>query len=134
LTEPVGKTLVAILDDLNVGHDGGLALAQIYASVESGIIHAFYGPSGNTGPPDPDHPEVPSGSIFVADVPTVSDLAHHQDATVTGAIDILDVVITAAGDLQVLVNPLTPLQTPLSSVSFCYLRQSGVQDVLNDMT
>jgi LGFP repeat len=134
LTEPVVKTLVAVLDDLNVGHDGGLALAQVYASVESGIIHAFYASADDTGPHDPDHPEVPSGSIFVADVPTVGDLAHHQDATVTGAIDILDVVITVAGDLQVLVNPLTPLQTPLSSVSFTYLRQSSVQDVLDQMT
>ena len=51
LTEPVHKTLVAGLDYLNVGHDGGLALAQVYASVESAIIHAFYSSDGN--PPDP---------------------------------------------------------------------------------
>lgn len=131
-TEPVVKTLVATLDDLNVGHDGGLALAQVYASVDFAIMHAFYASSGSTGPHDSDHPEVLSGSIFVAYVPTVGDLANHP--LVTGAFDILDVVITAAGDLQVLVNPLTPLQTPLSSVSFGYMRQSGVQDVLDGIT
>jgi len=124
-TEPVHKTLVAVFDNLNVGHDGGLALAQVYASVESGIIRAFFSSDG--GPPDPAHPEVPSGAIFVADVPTGAD-------AVTGVIDILDVLITAAGDLQVLVNPLTPPQQPLGTVSFGYLRQNQVQNVLNGLT
>jgi hypothetical protein len=120
-TEPTTKTLVASLDYLRVGHDGGLALAQVYASVEGGIIEAFYAAA------DPAHPEVPSGAIFVADVPT-----HAND--VTGEIDVLDVMIAANGDLQVLVNPLTPPQQALSSVSYTYLRQSGVQAVLNALT
>jgi hypothetical protein len=124
-TEPVHKTLVAALDYLNVGHDGGLALAQVYASVESGIIHSFYGSDSN--PHDPAHPEVPSGAIYVADVPTGANAS-------TGAIDILDVLITAAGDLQVLVNPLTPPQQALGTVSYGYLRQSQVQNVLNGLT
>lgn len=124
-TEPVQKSLVAVLDYLNVGHDGGLALAQVYASVDSGIIGAFYASDSN--PHDPDHPEVPSGAIFVADVPTGAN-------TITGKIDILDVLITATGDLQVLVNPLTPLQQALSQVSFAHLRQGQVQDVLNALT
>jgi hypothetical protein len=125
LTEPVQKTLVAWLHSLNVGHDGGLALAQVYASVESALIHAFY--SSADTPHDPAHPEVPSGAVFVAAVPTNANLT-------TGAIDILDVLVTAAGDLQVLVNPLTPPQLPLSSISYTYLRQSGVQDILNGLT
>ncbi|HYR10913.1 MAG TPA: hypothetical protein VEQ60_24245 [Longimicrobium sp.] len=124
-TEPVNKTLVAVLDYLNVGHDGGLALAQVYASVESGIIHAFYSSDGS--PPDVNHPEVPSGAIFVADVPT------HANLT-TGEIDILDVLITASGDLQILVNPLPPPSQALSPVSYAYLRQNGVQDFLNALT
>jgi hypothetical protein len=124
-TEPVQKTLVAVLDYLNVGHDGGLALAQVYASVESGIIHAFYSSDGN--PHDPNHPEVPSGAIYITDVPT------GANAT-TGEINILDVLITATGDLQVLVNPLTPPQQALSQTSFGYLRQLKAQDALNALT
>lgn len=125
LTEPVQKTLVAVLDYLNVGHDGGLALAQVYASVDAGIIHAFYASDNN--PHDPEHPEVPSGAIFVASVPTGAN-------DNTGVIDILDVLITATGDLQVLVNPLTPPQEDLSQTSYGFLRQAGVQDVLNALT
>ena len=121
-TEPVQKTLVAVLDQLNVGHDGGLALAQVYASVEFAIIHAFYG----SDPHDPAHPEVPSGAIYVADVPTDVN-------TKTGEIAILDVVVTNTGDLQVLVNPLTPSQQSLSATSFTYLRQLTVQNVLNGL-
>jgi hypothetical protein len=125
LTEPVVKSLVAELDHLNVSHDGGLALAQVYASVDSAIVHAFYSPDGS--PPDPNHPEVPSGCVWVADVPTNVD-------TITGYIDILDVVISKAGDLQVLVNPLTPPQQPLSQVSYAYARQNEVQNRLNGLT
>jgi hypothetical protein len=123
-TEPAQKSLIAILDYLNVGHDGGLALAQVYASVDSAITHSFYG----TGPDphDPDHPEVPSGAIFVANVPTLAD-------AITGDISVLDVLITSAGDLQVLVNPLTPPQLTPGSISFAYLRQQQVQSVLNSL-
>ncbi len=125
LTEPTTKTLVAVLDSLNVGHDGGLALAQVYASVESGILHTFYESDNN--PHDPNHPEVPSGAIFVAELPTGAN-------AITGEIDILDVLITASGDLQILVNPLTPPQQALSQVSFSFLRQLAVQNVLNSLT
>ena len=75
---------------------------------------------------DPAHPEVPSGSVWVADVPT--------GAKGNGEIDVLDVVITAAGDLQILVNPLTPPQTALSTASFAHLRQGKAQDALNLLT
>ena len=124
-TEPLGQTLVAVLDYLNVGHDGGLALAQVYASVDSAITKSFYSQDGN--PPDPSHPEVPSGAIFVASVPTGANV-------VTGYIDILDVLITTAGDLQILVNPLTPPDQPLSPVSYAFIRQSAVQDILESLT
>lgn len=124
-TEPVQKSLIAVLDYLNVGHDGGLALAQVYASVESAILHTFYSSDG--GPVDPAHPEVPSGAIYIADFPTGAN-------AITGEIDLLDVIVTAAGDLQVLVNPLTPPQNPLDSTSYAYLRQLKVQDTLNGLT
>jgi LGFP repeat len=123
-TEPVQKSLIAVLDYLNVGHDGGLALAQVYASVESAILHTFYSSDG--GPVDPGHPEVPSGAIYIADFPTGAN-------AITGEIDLLDVLVTATGDLQVLVNPLTPPQNPLDSTSYAYLRQLKVQDRLNDL-
>jgi len=127
-TEPVTKTLVAVLDYLNVGHDGGLALAQVYASVESAIGRTFYASADHPNDPhDAAHPDVPSGAIFVADVPTFAN-------AVTGEIAILDTVITAAGDLQILVNPLTPPQQPLSQTSFGYLRQLAAQDLLNGLT
>ena len=124
-TEPIEKTLIAVLDHVDVGHDGGLALAQVYASVESAILHTFISSDG--GPVDPNHPEVPSGAIFLANVPTGADLR-------TGAINILDVLVTAAGDLQILVNPLTPPQLPLDpTTSYTYLRQFALQDILDSL-
>ena len=91
-----------MIDDVTVGHDGGLALAQVYASVESGISNTFLTKDGN--PRDPNHPEVISGSLYLMDFATF----------VSGELAILDVMITAAGDLQVLGNPLTPLTQALS--------------------
>ncbi len=124
-TEPVQKSLTAVLDYLNVGHDGGLALAQVYASVESAILKTFISSDG--GPVDPAHPEVPSGSIFLSDFPTGLD-------TVTGKFDLIDVLVTAAGDLQILVNPLTPPQSPIDQTSFTALRQFFVQGYLDNLT
>jgi hypothetical protein len=125
-TEPITKTLIAVLDYLNVGQDGGLALAQVYATVDAAITQTFYSSDGN--PPDPEHPEVPSGAIFVANVPTGADVN-------TGVINILDVLVTVNGDLQVLVNPLTPPQLPIDPmVSYTYERQFEVQDVLDSLT
>ncbi|ESY78264.1 hypothetical protein X740_21915 [Mesorhizobium sp. LNHC221B00] len=124
-TEPTQKTLIAILEYLNVGHDGGLALAQVYASVDSAITDTFYG--SNPEPHDPAHPEVPSGAIFVANVPTFANATN-------GDIAVLDVLVTSGGDLQVLVNPLTPPQTAPSSISWSAVRQLQVQNILNTFT
>lgn len=126
-TEPTHKSLIAVLDQLSVGHDGGLALAQVYASVESAIGRAFYSSDGS--PPDPSHPEVASGALWVADIPTPTD----PNALRNGAFDILDVLITAGGDLQILVNPLTPSDQPLSQTSYAYLRQLVIQDRLDSL-
>ena len=124
-TEPIAKSLIGVLDHVSVGHDGGLA-AQVYASVEGGILKAFVSSDGN--PVDPNHPEAPSGSIFITDVPI-----NANDRT--GYIDILDVLVTTAGDLQILVNPLTPPQSSFDpTASWTYLRQNSVQDVLDSMT
>lgn len=122
--EATHKSLAAELVNVTVGQDGGNPIAQVYASVESGIVGAFLTADGN--PVDPNHPEVPSGSIFVADVPTNVDEK-------TGVIDVLDVVITAAGDLQFLVNPLTPPQVALGQASYTYWRQSAVQDIVDSL-
>jgi hypothetical protein len=125
-SEPRQKTLIAWLDYFTVGHDGGLALAQVYSSVEAGILGAFYSNVGDTGPHDPAHPLVPSGAVFVADIPTGADAD-------TGAIDILDVIVAANGDLQVLVNPLAPPPQSLSQISWTMLRQIGAQNALDGM-
>ena len=123
--EPTNKTLVAVLDRVDVGHDGGLALAQVYASVESAINKAFYDHDGKVH--DEAHPELPSGALFVADVDTGAD-------TRTGAINLLDVLITRDGDLQILVNPLTPPDQPIGTISWGYLRQNGAQSLINGLT
>ncbi len=52
---------------------------------------------------DPNHPEVPDGVIFLASLPT------GASQTGTGNLDVIDVPTTAAGVLQVLVNPLPPV-------------------------
>jgi hypothetical protein len=117
--EPSQKALGALLEYLNVGRDGGLALAQIYASVDGAIWEAFL-------TPDPSHPEVPSGAIHIADVPTNVNLD-------TGDIDILDVLISTKGELQILVNPLAPPQADLNDISYTYFRQSVVQRALDEM-
>lgn len=118
--EPAWKTLVADLIFLRVTAEGvGVPLVdgKVLDGVRAAIFDSFHSP-------DPGRPYIPDGSVFLADVPTGADRA-------SGNLDILDVIVTTSGHLQVLVNPLASLGTP-AEVSPAYLRQLAAQSSLND--
>jgi hypothetical protein len=98
--QPVVETLIAILEFLRVIHEGHgddwepVAPGEIISRVGDGIHKAFYPDS-----PDASHPEVPPGAIFVASVPIFG-------AAIAGQIDVIDILATSSGALQVLLNPL----------------------------
>lgn len=124
-TEPTSKTLVAVLDFLRVIHDSGPPI--VGGAVVSDVASAIAGTFFPSVWPDPTHPEVPKGAIFVAQFPTGADLS-------TGVIDILDVLISSAGDLHMLVNPLTPPKQPPGFVfDWGHERQRQVQDRIDSM-
>ena len=75
----------------------GIASGRIATGVYNGIAASFW-----RGGADPVHPEVPDGAIFIAGIPTGID--QRGD----GNVDVVDVLTTAQGGLQVLVNPLPP--------------------------
>ena len=93
-TYPTTMTLFVALDGLAVHADGAFA-GTIANGIFDGINGAF-----NRGAPDPDHPEVPNGGIFIASFPT------GVDQRGLGKIDVINTLTTAQGGLQVLVNPL----------------------------
>jgi len=93
-TQPASKSLAAALDSLSVTAHG-IASGAISQGVYDGVNRAFH-----RGGPDPDHPEVPDGAVFVTSIPT------GVDQTGSGNLDVLDVLTTADGGLQILVNPL----------------------------
>ncbi|TDO11902.1 LGFP repeat-containing protein [Mycobacterium sp. BK086] len=95
-TAPASKTLVAALDWHRVTANG-IASGQIASGVYNGIASAFW-----RGSADPVHPEVPDGAVFIASIPT------GIDQTGNGNVDVIDVLTTPQGGLQVLVNPLPP--------------------------
>jgi hypothetical protein len=95
-TYPTYKSLIASLDWLGV-QASGLGSGQVANGIFNGINQTFY-----RGGPDPSHQEVPDGAIFIAAFPT------GVDQTGTGSIDVIGVMTTAQGGLQVLVNPLPP--------------------------
>ncbi|WP_179469667.1 LGFP repeat-containing protein [Mycolicibacterium vinylchloridicum] len=96
-TAPASKTLVAALDWHKVSASG-VASERIATGVYNGIAASFW-----RGGADPVHPEVPDGAIFIAGIPT------GIDQTGDGNVDVVDVLTTAQGGLQVLVNPLPPV-------------------------
>lgn len=121
-TEPVSKTLVAVLEFLRVIHDGGPPVVggEVISGVSSAIAGSFH-------QLDPAHPEVPKGAIYVVDVPTGANPR-------SGVIDVLDVLVSAAGELQVLVNPLTPPKLgpgDLDTINWGYLRQLLAQNQMD---
>ena len=95
-TYPSHKTLIAALDWLRV-HASGLGSGEAANGIFNGINQKFY-----RGAPDPEHSEVPDGAIFITSFPT------GVNQTGTGNIDVIDILTTAEGGLQVLVNPLPP--------------------------
>ncbi|MET0693863.1 MAG: hypothetical protein ABWY56_08025, partial [Propionibacteriaceae bacterium] len=121
-TEPTHKTLVVSLEFLRVTSEnnsplgGGIAAGPVVEAVTSGVHDRFF-----RGGPDPAHPEVPDGSVFVAQFPTGVDQRGN------GGIDVIDVLTTSDGGLQVLVNPL-PLPPP---IDFGLLRSNVAQSQLN---
>jgi hypothetical protein len=95
-TYPAFMTLIATLDGLSVTAHG-LGSGTASKRIHDGVRAAFF-----RGGPDPAHPEVPDGAVFIAAFPT------GVNQTGSGNIDVIDVLTTAQGGLQVLVNPLPP--------------------------
>ncbi|MBB5871872.1 hypothetical protein F4553_005251 [Allocatelliglobosispora scoriae] len=116
--EPTSKSLVAELTYLRVVADGGLPSGEVISGVTSAIHDAFFGG-------DAAHPELPLGAIFLAVVPTGANPA-------TGSIDILDVIVTAPGELQLLVSPLAPPGS-LPGIQWAAARQNIAQAQLDSM-
>lgn len=96
-TYPSDLSLIVSLDWWHV-HTTGLGAGTLASGLGNGIQSAFY-----RGGPDPDHPEVPDGAIFLTSIPTGA--SQKGD----GNLDVIDVLTTAAGGLQILVNPLPPI-------------------------
>jgi LGFP repeat len=96
-TYPTHKTLIAALDWIRV-HASGLGNGQLSTGIADGIYKTFY-----RGGADPEHSEVPNGAVFIATFPT------GANQTGSGNIDVIDVLTTAQGGVQVLVNPLPPI-------------------------
>jgi LGFP repeat-containing protein len=93
VTEPTVKTLIASLHGLTVTAHGVFP-GTIAQDVLDGVRGGFF-----RGGPDPEHPEVPDGAVFITTLPT--GVSQHGD----GNIDVVDVVLTTQGGLQILVPP-----------------------------
>lgn len=91
VNEPTVKTLIAGLDWLSVTADG-VASGTIANALYNGI-HATFFPAT----PDPERPEVPPGAVLIHRIPT------GASQTGAGNIDVVDVLTTAEGGLQILV-------------------------------
>jgi hypothetical protein len=79
-------------------HTSGLGAGQLANGLSDGIMGAFY-----RGGPDPAHPEVPDGAIFLTALPT------GASQTGNGDLNVVDILTTAQGGLKVLLNPLPPI-------------------------
>lgn len=95
-TYPTDLSLVVSLEWLKVDASGA-GSGELANGVADGVWKAFW-----RGGPDPAHPEVPDGAVFLAAFPTG---ASQRGA---GALDVIDVITTAQGGLKVLLNPLPP--------------------------
>jgi hypothetical protein len=96
-TYPSSLSLMVSLDWLHV-HTSGLGAGQLANGLSDGIMGAFY-----RGGPDPAHPEVPDGAIFLTALPT------GASQTGNGDLNVVDILTTAQGGLKVLLNPLPPI-------------------------
>jgi len=95
-TYPTSLSLIVSLDWLHV-HSTGLGSGKLADGLRDGIVGAFW-----RGGPDPAHPEVPDGAIFLTLLPT------GASQTGNGNLDVIDVLTTAQGGLQIMLNPLPP--------------------------
>lgn len=114
--EPSSKTLVAALDWIQVSAHG-LAPGSVAKEVADGVKGGFF-----RGGPDPDHPEVPDGAVFIASLPT------GASQTGAGNIDVVDVLVTPQGGLQVLVAVGPNIGGNIGTV-----RQIFAQDAINSL-
>jgi hypothetical protein len=103
-TYPTVMSLIVVLHWVHV-HATGVSSGTLADKLNDGVWHAFY-----RGSPDPQHPETPDGAIFLTSFPT------GANQTGSGNLDVIDVLTTAAGGLQVLLNPLPPLAGGLRRV------------------
>jgi hypothetical protein len=98
------------------------ASGKVVIGVRDGIQNAFY-PSPW---PDPNHPEVPYGSIFVATFAT----GYNPGL---GLIDLIGVLVAADGSLRFMLNPLTPPSPPNApqpsfiNPDYCEVRRTVAQ-------
>lgn len=121
-TEATTKTLVANLEFLRVIYESGLDQfvptlpGQVVSGVAAGVYKAFYPDTW----PDPSHPEVPNGSIFIADVLVLRNVKQPED--------VIDILTTADGGLQVLVNPL-----PSTPVNVGLIRLNAAQSAIDSL-
>lgn len=95
-TYPPVQSLYAALGFLSV-HASGLGSDKVSNGIFDGVHNTFY-----RGGPDPEHSEVRDGAVFIASFPT------GVNQTGSGNIDVIGVLTTALGGLQVLLNPLPP--------------------------
>jgi hypothetical protein len=96
-TYPSSLSLIVTLDWVHV-HTSGLGSGELADGLRDGVVGAFY-----RGGPDPAHPEVPDGAIFLTALPT------GASQTGNGDLNVVDVLTTVQGGLQILLNPLPPI-------------------------
>ncbi len=122
-TEPASKSLVVGLEYLRVVGEGNsplgggftLVAKEVIAGVTAAVHARFF-----RGGPDPAHPEVPDGSIFITSFPT--GISQKGE----GNVDVVDVMTTADGGLTVLVNPL-----PTAPIDLGLFRANQAQAALD---
>jgi hypothetical protein len=129
-TEPTFKTLVAVLDFVRVRATGGPGWPyDVVPGVANAIRDAFFPKEW----PDPKHQEIPAGALYVATIPTGADIGIPGHPG-TEAINILDILVSATGDLQILVNPLTPPKDESGfNLDYGHERQRQAQDALDSL-
>jgi hypothetical protein len=111
--EAVKKTLVAGLFSVNVQADGA-GSQEVADGVKNGIWGAFYPANGG----DPLNPYIRSGWMAI----TTIDTGAQQDGA---SIDVIGILVTQDGGLQILLNPLPP--------GIGNLRQRKAQATIEDL-
>ncbi|HET9475233.1 MAG TPA: hypothetical protein VFO82_15140, partial [Steroidobacteraceae bacterium] len=119
--EPTMKTLIAAAAaPLRVAHAAGgdLVIQLLPELVVDGVAHGLYKAFFPDEWPDPAHPAVPRGAVWIADVPVIPGS--------TWVVDVVDVSIAKDGSLRIFVNPL-----PSSPVHIGIFRRNEIQRKLD---